>query len=124
MENENIEQRLAILFAKEDNDLQGEDKVINDNLQDPYLSVNEDLTTDTSATTDYEDSSIGQRGSVKTATQVDQQNQSDDDAGLVSSDQESSSVVNDGKATNFNEEGIFKNERTKDDVEHQYNFDD
>jgi hypothetical protein len=64
MENENIEQRLAILFAKEDSDLQGEDKVINDNLQDPYLSVNEDLTTDTSATTDYEDSSVGQRGSV------------------------------------------------------------
>ena len=36
MENENIEQRLAILFAKEEDQLEHEDEVVRDGLQDPY----------------------------------------------------------------------------------------
>lgn len=44
MENENIEQRLATLFAKDE---QETEKEIDQGLGDPYLSVNEGLTTDT-----------------------------------------------------------------------------
>lgn len=55
MENENIEERMQILFAKDEAELSDEKQKIDDNLQDPYLSVNEGLTTDTSITTDHED---------------------------------------------------------------------
>lgn len=36
MENENIEQRLSILFAKEEDELSDEGRVVEDGLQDPY----------------------------------------------------------------------------------------
>ena len=87
MENENIEQRLSILFAKEENELDKEDSVINDNLQDDYLSVNEGLTTDTDATTDNEHLSMEKRGSEK-AAQGELQKSSEEDAGIASSDQD------------------------------------
>jgi hypothetical protein len=51
MENENIESRLATLFAKDEKETEQE---IDQNLADPYLSVLEGLTTDTQATTDVE----------------------------------------------------------------------
>ena len=44
MENENIEARLATLFAKDEKETE---KEIDQNLEDPYLSVLEGLTTDT-----------------------------------------------------------------------------
>ena len=64
MENEHIEERLAILFAKDEEELVDEKQKIDDNLQDPYLSVNEGITTDTSMTTDFEGSLQAKRGAI------------------------------------------------------------
>lgn len=66
MENENIESRLQTLFAKEGDAAFGKEMDdINKSLEDPYLSVNEGITTDTSITTDIEGS-----GNVSRSVQV------------------------------------------------------
>ena len=82
MENENIEQRLSILFAKEEDELSDQEKVIEDGLQDPYQSVNEATTTDTAMTTDAEGAAQALRGSLDDAGEEDQ------NEGIASSDQD------------------------------------
>lgn len=80
MENENIEQRLSILFAREEEELQDEDKVVKDGLEDPYLSLAEGTTTDTSFTTDAEGAAKVMRGSEEPKSE------SEKEEGIASSD--------------------------------------
>jgi len=54
MQSENIETKLKTLFAKDEAALDGETDKVKQDIDDPYLSVNEGLTTDTAVTTDVE----------------------------------------------------------------------
>lgn len=60
MESEKTQNRIASLFAPEGEQKKGEEE----NLDNPYMSVNEGLTTDTAMTTDME----GNTESVAAAT--------------------------------------------------------
>lgn len=79
MDNENIESRLATLFAKDEKETENE---IDQSLADPYLSVLEGLTTDTQATTDVEGGLQETRGSDQKDTGI----QSEDE-GIGSEDE-------------------------------------
>lgn len=116
MTNENIEQRLATLFAKDEKETE---KEIDQGLQDPYLSVNEGLTTDTQATTDFEGEVLETRGADD--NEKDGGIQSEDEG--IYSDEDNQEVAK-PSSTEFNQKPIFKSDRVKDDVEHQFNFDD
>ena len=118
MENENIEQRLSILFAKEEDELSDEGRVVEDGLQDPYQSVNEATTTDTAMTTDAEGAAQALRGSLDDAGEEDQ------NEGIASSDQDEDLSQSGPTPASFNDDPIFKSERQKDDYEHQFNFND
>jgi len=54
MKSENIETKLKTLFAKDEEALEDETEKIKQDLEDPYLTVNEGMTTDTAVTTDVE----------------------------------------------------------------------
>lgn len=114
MENENIESRLATLFARDE---QETEKDIDQSLADPYMSVLEGATTDTQATTDVEGDLQEARGSVDKEEGI----QSEDE-GIASEEEEAQEEKH--SSTEFNKTPIFKTDRVKDDVEHQFNFDD
>ena len=80
MENENIEQRLATLFAKDEKETEQD---IDQSLGDPYISVNEGLTTDTQATTDVEGDVFEAEGAVSQPKDIGIQS---DDEGIASDD--------------------------------------
>jgi len=63
MENENTEAKIQSLFAKAESELEAGVQEVEDKIDDPYQTVNEGLTTDTSVTTDLE----GATGHARTA---------------------------------------------------------
>lgn len=52
MQNENIETKLADLFAKDLSDLDEDVEHVKDAIDERYMTANEDVTTDTSITSD------------------------------------------------------------------------
>ena len=77
-------------------------------IDDPYMTVNEGLTTDTSVTTDIE----GAVGSQRTA----QEDLKEDAGGIQSSDEELETPVmeQEQEKARFNETSMFKDEKSKD----------
>jgi len=98
-------------------------KGIDKSLDDPYLSVNEGLTTDTSVTTDQEaDFSAGRgvgesadAGAKKTQEQTAGGIQSsDEEGGVQSSDNEDESSKAADVQLQFNNKEVFKDEKSRD----------
>lgn len=119
MENENIESRLATLFAQEvpqDDDDEGD-------IDHPYMTVNEGLTTDTSMTTDMENADAE---STATGKVVSDSSDQEEAAGIVSSDEEAIVPGSSPKEPSslFNSSEMFANEKLKDAQEHMFNFGD
>ena len=119
MENENVESRLATLFAQElpqeDND--------ESNIDHPYMTVNEGLTTDTSMTTDVENAEAETATTGKLGSDGSDQEEA---AGIVSSDEEAMVPGSGAKESSslFNSSEIFASEKLKDAQEHMFNFGD
>lgn len=55
MKNEDIEKRLKTLFSKEEEDLEQDRKSVSKEIDEPYASANEEMTTDTPLTSEMED---------------------------------------------------------------------
>lgn len=119
MENENVESRLATLFAQE----VPQDDDDESNIDHPYMTVNEGLTTDTSMTTDMENAEADSTATGKVASDSSDQEEA---AGIVSSDDEAIVPGSSPKepSSAFNSSEMFANEKLKDAQEHMFNFGD
>lgn len=119
MENENVESRLATLFSQEVSNEQDDEG----NIDHPYVTVNEGLTTDTSMTTDMEN---GEAESAATAKHGSDGSDQEEAAGIVSSEDEATVPGTSSKELSnlFNSSEMFADERLKDAQEHMFNFGD
>ena len=94
MENQQTEERLATLFAK--NKTMEGSGAAQDGADEPYLSVNEGLTTDTAITTDMDGEDVATRAEGTQAASEDEQDpqgilsdpEEETPAGIASSEEE------------------------------------
>ena len=113
MEEETIDARLKMLLEKSE-DVLGQRKI-----DESYQSVDEDVTSDTSVTSDYgPNEQVQQRhASSKDAVQ--------DNDGIQSSDEEQNVPESSSTPTpTFNPSPLFKSEKHKDVASSQFNFSD
>jgi len=123
MEEENIQNRLATLFSKEDQLNQKATDKVASALDDPYLTVNEGLTTDTAMTTDSEIAAEEnqQKAALNEALGGNKESSGEDKqeaTGILSSDEEETQTSRSpaGQSQNqsqFNEKSMFGSEKEK-----------
>lgn len=144
MENENIEKKLADLFAVQDeSDLDDQlEQVSRDNADDPYLSVQEGDTSDTSLTSEGPEGDMMQREArsehmIEEEQEESASHQQQEEGGIQSSEEEEGQVE-DGyqpdsltgkiapgaEQVSFNEKQMFKNEKHKDKNQFDFNYGD
>lgn len=73
VKNEEIEKKLADLFAKDLDDLNEQVDTVKDAIDELYMTANEDQTTDTAITTDAGDNEVEQRSPIEKALNPEQQ---------------------------------------------------
>jgi hypothetical protein len=119
MENENVESRLATLFSEEVPQEDDDES----NIDHPYVTVNEGLTTDTSMTTDTENAEAESTATGKLGSDSSDQEEA---GGIVSSEDEATVPGSSPKEQSslFNSSEMFANEKLKDAQEHMFNFGD
>lgn len=91
-------------------------------MNEAYMSVREGVTTDTAMSSDGE--AQADAGELKREAAADKTD-TPAEAGILSSDEEEA-VAADANATQklFNEEPIFSDEKSRETVEYQFNYDD
>lgn len=155
MQNEDIERRLQTLFARGDEEeLQQDKKNVAREVDEQYMSVNEEMTTDTPLTSEMEDKDMkrasletdADAASAKAQKMLKQQagiaSSSDDEAqeapsevGIQSSDEEREAAATteqlsqpepkeEEQQTRRSKDRLFEDERERENIVHQFNFDD
>ena len=125
LEEEKVKERLATLFAKDDEaELDEEQANLGSKMNEAYMSVREGATTDTAMSSDGE--AKADAGDLKREATSEKASEAPTEAGILSSDEEAGAADTKSPTAQrlFNEEPIFTDEKSRETVEYQFNYDD
>lgn len=125
IEEEKVKERLATLFAKEDAaELDEEQANLESKMNEAYMSVREGATTDTAMSSDGEAMDASE---LRRETSTEKSSEAPTEGGILSSEEEEAAAADTKSPTAqqlFNEAPIFADEKSRETVEYQFNFDD